>query len=171
MALFSIVGRCFLLSGVVLRCFCIDAAIVSLLTAQMKNELPKPPRYYLGFLRFKSGEEMRFPDAFMYPLSDYQMRVVIRDPKSPLDGEIHVKGKITQQPLAEIQYSIAMLDKNEKYRIELFNHPFETDTLFEYDRSIKGNIITSVDGQLLKEYPCEEIMKSPSPYPCIQFIS
>jgi hypothetical protein len=138
----------------------------------MKQQLPKPPRYYLGFLQLKSGQEVRFPDAIMYPLSEQAMRVVIRDPLTPLDGEILIKGKILEQPITHIQYAISMLDKGEEYRIELFNHPFESDTtFFRYNKSAGGHIIECEDGDLLKTYDCEEVMKCKSPYPVIQFIS
>jgi len=137
----------------------------------MKKQLPKPPRYYLGFLRFEDGHEMRFPDAIMYPLSEYQMRVVIRDPAYPLDGELRISGKTMNQPLSHIQYAIAMLDKGEDYRIELFNHPFETPTYFMWDKSIKGHIIEPEHGDLLKLYDCKDIMKCESPYQVIQFVS
>jgi len=138
----------------------------------MKSQLPKPPRYYLGFLMVQSGQEIRFPDAIMYPMSEKLMRVVVRDPQEPLDGEIAIRGKILDQPLTHIQYAIALLDKDEEYRIELFNHPFERETTrFRYDKSVKGHVLECEDGDLLKTYPCEEVMKCRSPYPVIQFIS
>jgi hypothetical protein len=137
----------------------------------MKTQLPKPPRYYLGFLRFENGQEMRFPDAIMYPMSEYQMRVIIRDPVEPLEGELIVKNKVMSYPLSHIQYAIAMLDKGEEYRIEIFNHPFETPTYFKYDKSIKGHVIEPEDGDLLKLYDSKDVMKTDSPYQVIQFIS
>lgn len=150
---------------------CIDYGVVSLLYVVMKKQLPKPPRYYLGFLRFENGQELHFPDAMMYPMSEYQMRVIARDPYRPFDGELLIKGALTKQPLSHIQYAIAMLDKGEEYRIELFNHPFETPTYFKYDQSLKGNIIEPDEGDLLKLYDCKDIMKCDSPYQVTQFIS
>ena len=114
---------------------------------------------------------MRFPDAIMYPLSEYQMRVVIRDPVFPLDGELRIKSKIMDMPLTHIQYSIAILDKGEEYRIEIFNHPFESPTYFKYDTSLKGHIIEVHDGDLLKLYESKDVMKVDSPFQVIQFVS
>ena len=99
------------------------------------------------------------------------MRVIIRDPMEPLEGELIVKNKVMMHPLSHIQYAIAILDKGEDYRIEIFNHPFETPTYFRYDKSIKGHVIEPEDGDLLKLYDCKDIMKCESAYQVIQFIS
>ena len=60
-------------------------------TTPYNQRFPKPPRYYMGVL-FTGDERILFFDALFYHLSNQEVRIVHRDPKSPFDGEIEVEG-------------------------------------------------------------------------------
>jgi hypothetical protein len=128
------------------------------MAGQKRPEMPKPPRYFLGFLRDMRGKKLNvFHDAIMYPLSQYEMRIVNRDPHDPFAGEIspRLQGmRYGGVEISEIQYAIACLDRNEKYRIEIFKHPFKIPALL-VDMPLR--LVSPNRKPLMKLYPASWI--------------
>jgi hypothetical protein len=120
------------------------------------SKMPKPPRYFLGFLRDSRGKKLNvFKDTIMYPISQYEMRIVNRDPYDPFAGEVLPRLDFRHPiPISEIQYAIACLDRNEKYRIEIFKHPFKTPA-YLIDQPLR--LVSLNRKPLMKLYPANWI--------------
>ena len=135
---------------------------------EKRGQMPKPPRYFLGFLRDGSGKKLNvFDDAIMYPMSEYEMRIVNRDPYDPFAGEVNPRVRFPVA-ITEIQYAIACLDRGEKYRIEIFKHPFKSPALL-VDAPLR--LVSPKRKPLMKLYAAKHIFQAiQSGQKVIQFV-